>query len=174
MLTNLVYEICYGLGQRSGMLRSILGSSAGPWQVHGPLMRSAMTLHATLHWRVSSCTDMVRLPSPARAPQSGRCCFIHHYGKSPLQSLGRYSQSGLARSLPVRACPHAVALSSAPGFGPLRPAGLPSVLPFPFAPAFLQLPSTSAAALGLLFILVPLVRDFSLEASLAACYFLPS
>ena len=35
MLTNLVYEICCGLGPRSGMLRSILGSSAGPWQAHG-------------------------------------------------------------------------------------------------------------------------------------------
>ena len=94
MPTSSTYEMNGELGPRSGLLRSILESSAGPWQVHGPLLRSAMTLHATLHWRFPSCTDIVSLPSAAQAPQSGRCYFIHHYGKSPLQSLGRYSQSG--------------------------------------------------------------------------------
>ena len=148
MPTSLVYGMSGELGPRSGLLRSILESSAGPWQVHSPLLRSVMVLHATLHWRFPSCTDIVRLLSPARAPQSGRCCFIHHYGKSPLQSLGRYSQSWLARSLPVRTCPHATALSLAPEFGPMRPVCTPSVLPFSFASAFRLLSSASFAALG--------------------------
>ena len=148
MPTSSAYEMNGELGPRSGLLRSILESSAGPWQVHGPLLRSAMTLHATLHRRFPSCTDIVSLSSPAQAPQSGRCYFIHHYSKSPLQSLGRYPQSGLACSLAALVCPQATALSLAPEFGPMRPACTLSLLPFSFSLASLPLPSASSSAFG--------------------------